>query len=52
MVCQRVTEEVIHILSTEGYIDYFYGVEKTELAGIAFNRMTELFKELGLAAKD
>ena len=29
---------------------YFYGVEKTELAGVAFNRMTELFTELGLAA--
>lgn len=55
MACQRVTEEVIHILSTEGYlpdvyIDDFYGVEKAELAGIAFNRMTELFKELALAA--
>ncbi|XP_029184192.2 uncharacterized protein LOC114952381 [Acropora millepora] len=55
MVCQRVTKAVIHILSSEGYvadvyIDDFYGVEKTELAGVAFNRMTELFKELGLAA--
>ena len=43
------------LLSTEGYlpdvyIDDFYGVEKTELAGIAFNRMTEWFKEQGLAA--
>ena len=49
MVCQRVTEAVIHILSSEGYladvyIDHFYGVEKTELAGVTFNRMTELFK--------
>ena len=55
MVCQRVTKAVIHILSSESYladvyIDDFYGVEKTELAGVAFNRMTELFKELGLAA--
>ena len=32
------------------YIDDFYGVEKTELAGVAFNRMTELFKEIGLPA--
>ncbi|KAK2568794.1 hypothetical protein P5673_006820 [Acropora cervicornis] len=55
MVCQRVTKAVIHILSSEGYladayIDDSYGVEKPELAGVAFNRMTELFKELGLAA--
>ena len=55
MVCQRLTKAVIHILSTEGhlaevYIHDFYGVKKAEFAGIAFNRMTELFKELGLAA--
>ena len=55
MVCQRVTKTAIHILSTEGYladvyIDDFYSVEKSELAGIAFNTMTELFKELGLDA--
>ena len=55
MVCQRVTKAVIHILTTEGYladvyIDDFYGVELPELAGVAFNRMTELFEELGLEA--
>ena len=51
MVCQRVTNAVIHILTTEGYfadvyIDDFYGVEIPELAGVAFNKMTELFEEL------
>ena len=55
MVCQRVTKAVIHILTSEGYladvyIDDFYGVETPELAGVAFNRMTELFEELGLEA--
>ena len=55
MVCQRVTKAVIHILTTEGYladvyIDDFYRVELPELAGVAFNRMTELFEELGLEA--
>lgn len=55
MVCQRVTKAVIHILTTEGYladvyIDDFYGVDLPELAGVAFNRMTELFEELGLEA--
>ena len=56
MVCQRVTKAVIHILTTEGYladvyIDDFYGVELPELAGVAFNRMTELFEEVS-SAKD
>ena len=32
------------------HIDDFYGVELAELAGVAFNRMTELFEELGLTA--
>ena len=55
MVCQRVTKAVIHILTTEGYladvqIDDFYGVEIPELAGVAFNRITELFEEIGLEA--
>ena len=55
MVCQRVTKAVIHILTTEGYladvyIDDFYGVDLAELAGVAFQRMTELFDELGLEA--
>ena len=55
MVCHRVTKAVIHILNTEGYladvyIDDFYGIEIPELAGVAFNRMTELFEELGLEA--
>ena len=55
MVCQRVTKAVIHILTTEGYladvyIDDFYGVELAELAGAAFQKMTELFDELGLEA--
>ena len=53
MVCQRVTKAVIHILTTEGYladayIDDFYGIKIPELAGVAFNRMTELFEGLGL----
>ena len=53
MVCQRVTKAVIHILTSEGYladvyIHDFYGIETPELAGVAFNRMTELFEELGL----
>lgn len=30
--------------------DDFYGVEIPELAGVAFNRMTELLEELGLEA--
>ncbi len=55
MVCQRVTKAVIQILTTEGYladvyIDDFYGLGITELAGVTFNRMTELFEELGLEA--
>ena len=55
MVCQRVAKAVIHILTSEGYladvyIDDFYGVEIPELAGVAFNRMSELFEELGLEA--
>ena len=43
------------LLTSEGYladvyIDDFYGVETPELAGFAFNSMTELFEELGLEA--
>ena len=43
------------LLTTGGYladvyIDDFYCVELAELAGVAFQRMTELFNELGLEA--
>ena len=53
LACQRTTKAVSYILNEEGilvdvYIDDFYGAETKELAGHSFDRMTQLFLELGL----
>ena len=50
---QRTTKAVSYILNEEGilvnvYIDDFYGAETQELADLSFDRMTQLFSELGL----
>ena len=53
LACQRTTKAVSYILNEEGilvdvYIDDFYGAETQELAEHSFDRMTQLFLELGL----
>jgi len=53
LACQRTTQSVAFILNEEGilvdvYIDDFYGAETPELADQSFDRMTQLFLELGL----
>ena len=53
LACQQTTKAVSHILNKKGilvdvYIDDFYGAETQELANLSFNRMTQLFSELGL----
>ena len=53
LACQRTTKAVSYILNEEGilvdvYIDDFYGAETQELADLSFDRMTQLFSELGL----
>lgn len=53
LACQQTTKAVSHILNEEGiladvYIDDFYGAESPELAEHSFDRMTQLFSELGL----
>lgn len=53
LACQRTTKAVSYILNEEGilvdvYIDDFYGAETQDLADLSFDRMTQLFSELGL----
>ena len=53
LACQWTTKAVSYILSDEGilvdvYIDDFYGAETQELAEHSFDRITQLFLELGL----
>lgn len=53
LACQRTTKAVSYILNEEGilvdvYIDDFYGADTPELAEHSFDRMTQLFLELGL----
>ena len=53
LACQRTTQSVAFILNEEGilvdvFIDDFYGAETPELADQSFDRMTQLFLELGL----
>ena len=53
LACQQTTKAVSYILNDEGilvdvYIDDFYGAETQELAEHSFDRMTQLFLELGL----
>jgi len=53
LACQRTTKAVSYILNEEGilvdiYIDDFYRAETQELADLSFDRMTQLFLELGL----
>lgn len=53
LACQRTTKAVSYILSDEGilvdvYIDDFYEAETQELAEHSFDRIIQLFLELGL----
>ena len=53
LACQRTTKAVSYILNEEGilvdvYIDDFHGADTQELAAHSFDRMTQLFLELGL----
>lgn len=53
LICQRTTKAVIYIFTQEGYtadvyLDDFYGAETTQKAVQAFERLTQLFIELGL----
>lgn len=53
LACQRTTKAVVYILNQQGilvdvYIDDFYGADSADLACISFDRMTQLFADLGL----
>lgn len=53
LICQRTTKAVIYIFTQEGftadvYLDDFYGAESAHTADQAFERLNQLFLELGL----
>lgn len=53
MICQQTTRAVIRVFTQEGYsadvyLDDFYGAEIPSVAHVAFDRLQELFDELGL----
>ena len=53
MICQSTTRAVIYIFTQEGfsadaYLDDFYGAEYPSVAPTAFERLQNLFDELGL----
>ena len=53
LACQRTTKAVAHILNNQGllvdvYIDDFYGAESKEHASLSFDRMSQVFNDLGL----
>ena len=52
LICQQTTQAVIHIFRQDGhsadvYLDNFYGAEHPDTAQLAFDRLGQLFSELG-----
>ena len=52
LICQRTTRAVIHVFTNGGYtadvyLNNFYGTEHLSTASAAFERLQELFDELG-----